>query len=278
MECKFNPSLDGRRARHREQCENLIHQHRALSSFAEVIRFGSPSQVDCLVKCIKEGDSNQDIMVTVDRCLQRLEDTENSPTQPPFHLSEPLRRTDTSFSKIAGHHETNDVPRLKLRPMKHRERPGDDNLASRRTLEESERPSSVRPQKSFEASANCDWQGSIPVGMCLPQSLPDYEQRKWGDESGRCDDNYLFHDLLHSSPTPGLSGRDVGLEVQENHRVGQNSPPVLGAGAAAQLSSMGDHYIDVGREAREKAGLLSQSFSILSTFPEVEDLVRIDGV
>ncbi|KIW70914.1 hypothetical protein PV04_03144 [Phialophora macrospora] len=74
LECTFDPSLDGRRACHREYREAFMLQNRILTSLVQVIRFGSPSHREAVIECIRQDHSSGDIIDTIHESLQRPEE------------------------------------------------------------------------------------------------------------------------------------------------------------------------------------------------------------
>ncbi|KIW75946.1 hypothetical protein Z517_10691 [Fonsecaea pedrosoi CBS 271.37] len=78
IECTFDPSLDGRRAVHREDREALLSQNRLLTALLQAVRFRSSSQVDAVIRSIRENDPADDIFVTIQECLRQLDDGETA--------------------------------------------------------------------------------------------------------------------------------------------------------------------------------------------------------
>ncbi|KIW97173.1 uncharacterized protein Z519_02565 [Cladophialophora bantiana CBS 173.52] len=76
IQCTFDPSLDGRRAGHREDREALALQNRLLTALLQVVRFRSTAQVEAVIKCIREDDPTHDIFATIQDCLQQLDEGE----------------------------------------------------------------------------------------------------------------------------------------------------------------------------------------------------------
>ncbi|EXJ72232.1 uncharacterized protein A1O5_04736 [Cladophialophora psammophila CBS 110553] len=76
VQCTFDPSLDGRRAGHREDREALAVQNRLLTALFQVVRFRSTAQVEAVIKCIREVDPTHDIFATIQDCLQQLDEGE----------------------------------------------------------------------------------------------------------------------------------------------------------------------------------------------------------
>ncbi|KIX98231.1 uncharacterized protein Z520_06311 [Fonsecaea multimorphosa CBS 102226] len=74
IECTFDPSLDGRRAGTRLDREALLSQNRLFTALLQVVRFRSSSQVQAIIKCIRDDDPTHDIFATIQECLEQLDD------------------------------------------------------------------------------------------------------------------------------------------------------------------------------------------------------------
>ncbi|OQV05896.1 hypothetical protein CLAIMM_10552, partial [Cladophialophora immunda] len=74
IQCTFDPSLDGRRAGHREDREALFLQNRLLTALLQVVRYRSSSQVEAVINCLRVDNPTHDIFATIQECLQQLDD------------------------------------------------------------------------------------------------------------------------------------------------------------------------------------------------------------